>query len=239
MVDQGLYALFQLHQVDSTMLDLQNRAGALDTGKSEMAELKVIQDKTAPLREEVKRLQSELQVLEDEKRTTETKLANFDKKLYDGSVTNAREITHIQQEVEMLKGTVGARQAKIDVLREQLPPKAAELAEVDKVVAVKQRAAVLKRDAAKKEYAAIQIKFEAVKGQRAAALKNVSADFARVYDHVRQKTGGTAMAVVTDNSSCSHCGMHIAEKTCEHVREGKLTQCEGCGRILFLLRPGV
>lgn len=237
MVDQGLFALYQLHVVDSTLLDLQHHAAALDTGKKELAELKALQDSTAAQRESLKGLQSQLQQLEDEQRTTETKLAGFEKKLYDGSVTNAREVDHLQHEIEMLKGMVETRKPKIATLRAEVPPKATAVDEVDKKTTELQKAVVKKREAAKKEYAAIQAKFEQVKAKRAALAKDVPADFARVYDAVRQKTGGTGMALITDQSTCSHCGMHVAEKTCEYVRSGKLTQCEGCGRILFVLRP--
>lgn len=237
MVDQGLFVLYQLHVVDSALLDLQHQAAALDTGKKEMADLKALQELSAPQREEVKKLQSELQQLEDEQRTTESKLATFEKKLYDGSVTNAREVEHLQHEIEMLKGMAETRKPKIASLREALPPKVSALAEVDKDVTESQKTVVRKREAAKKHYAAIQSQFEEVKAKRAAAAKAVSPEFARVYDAVRQKTGGTGMALITDQSTCSHCGMHVAEKTCQYVRTGKLSQCEGCGRILFLLRP--
>ena len=237
MVDADLYALYQLHLVDNAILDLQHHAAALDTGKQDSAELKSMDEKTAPQRAATKKLMGDLKELEDEQKAVEAKSAMFDKKLYDGSVTSAREIEHLQKEILMLMEQFEARQHRIDAIRETLPAMQEEALATEKAMAEKQALILKKRESAKKIYADIQAAFEKIKAKRPPLAAEVPAEFARVYDAVRHKTNGTGMATVTDVSTCSHCGMHVAEKACEMIRMGRLTPCEGCGRILFIVQP--
>ncbi|MES1147521.1 MAG: hypothetical protein ABUL49_02095, partial [bacterium] len=167
MVDQGLYALYQLHLVDSAIIDLQNHAAALDTGKQDAAELKAMDEKTAPQRAATKKLMGELKELEDDQKATEAKSKNYEKKLYDGSVTNFHEVENIQKEIQMLAQQVEARQHRIDAIRETLPMMQEEAVATEKQMAQKQAVILKKREEAKKKYVEIQTVFEKVKAKRA------------------------------------------------------------------------
>lgn len=237
MVDAGLYALYKLHLVDSALIELQHRAAALDTGKRDAAEAKAIDEQTASQRSETRKAMTELKVLEDEHRAVEDKARAFEKKMYDGSVTSSREIENLQKEILMLAQQNEVRQNKIEAKRAVLPTMQEEALATEKLIGEKTAAAAKKREAAKAEYAHIQARFEVVKANRADVVDDVPSDLARHYDAARHKTGGTGMAAVTEKSTCGHCGVHVPEKSCEMIRVGRVTHCEQCGRILFIVQP--
>lgn len=235
MVDANLYALYKLHLVDQALSEYQARAHSLDTGKAETEAYRAVEKEIAPKRESLEKLEKELQQLSDTLAQNKAKRDQFDKKLYDGSVTNAREVDHLQKEIEMLGNLISTEQADLDARKPALLPLKDAVANAEAELDRLRKIIAKKRKLAQDEYAQIQTVFAKKKAERDAIAKQVSPEFARPYDSVRQKTGNTGMATITVKQSCSQCGMHVAEKTVEMVKAGRINHCEQCRRILFLV----
>lgn len=137
----------------------------------------------------------------------------------------------------MLNELLGKVDERIMELWELVPPaKEAAATTEAKLKALRDQAAA-KRAAAESEHEGLQTQYKKKAVERAQAVAAVDPVMLKQYDAVRKSTGSTAMATVTTKSACSHCGMHVPEKAQAQMRAGRITPCESCKRILFIVVP--
>lgn len=71
-----------------------------------------------------------------------------------------------------------------------------------------------------------------VEAAEAAVPERLRKEFYRIYKN-RQQVGVTAV----DSETCSSCRTRVRPAVSQQLRRGELLFCEGCHRILYLLRP--
>lgn len=229
----GLALLYQLHLVDQELVELRERAAALDTGKAIAAELKRLEDEYGVAHREASALNGELKDLELKQRAAEDKIRDFTKKLYGGTVVSPREVANIEAEIEMLKGQREKCDERILELWDLVPPAQAKADELKGAVDRRKQALAKRRDAAQAEHKKLQEHYSAKAAERGPRATPVPQPLLVQYEQVRKRTGDTAMAVVTEHQTCAACGMRVPEKANEALKDDRLTFCESCGRILF------
>lgn len=237
MSDAGLYPLYKLHLLDSALHDLKMQAANLDVGKAEAAQIKSLEADESGEFAAAKAVLADLKDKELEQKTLEEKVAKFEKQLFDGSVTSAKEIEHIQHEIEMLKGLSSSLDDKLLALMEEAPAAKAKVDGVEKELAIARQALATKQSEAKESHAEMQARYTAKGAERNALAKTIDESMLRQYEQIRKSTGSTAMATVTNLDRCSHCGMQVPEKAKDSIRSGRITTCESCKRILFIVMP--
>lgn len=237
MRDEGLYQLYKLHLIDAALYDLKQHAAVLDVGKEESAKIKALEAQLKPVRDQLAELQKELDATEIDQKADEDKLARYEKQLYDGSITNAREVENVQKEIEMLTGLVVTLDDKANALREKVKPLRDQVKKTDALTSELRKAGLAKQETAKTEHARLEVEYKQTAAKRADAAKAVDPGLLRTYEAIRAKTGNTAMATITPQIRCHHCGMHVPEKALDLVRSGKPAQCEQCRRLLFIVVP--
>ncbi|MBX3112527.1 MAG: hypothetical protein KF857_11000 [Fimbriimonadaceae bacterium] len=237
MRDEGLYLLYKLHLIDAALYDLKQHAAALDVGKEESAKIKALETLIKPVKDELAQVQRETEETETAQKADEEKLARYEKQLYDGSITNSREVENVQKEIEMLTGLVITLDDKATALRGQAKPLRDKVKQAEAKVAELRQAGLAKQEAAKAEHARLEAEYKQAAAKRPDAAKAVDPGLLRTYEAVRAKTGNTAMATVTPQDRCQHCGMHVPEKALDAIRSGRPAQCEQCRRILFIVVP--
>lgn len=239
MSDEGLYRLYKLHLVDTKLNSLKARAAALDTGNKEAAVYKKIQSESKEVREKAKSLRQELNELENRKISNADKADNYEKKLFDGSITSHKEIDDLTREVKELREADG----KLNRLINELKPKveaAEKAASESKDNMAKLKEIVLKKqEKAKVEHAELEKQFKHLRPERDTVAQNVDPMMLREYQAAIKKTGNTGMALITEAERCEACGIDIPEKTIVMVSNGKAVHCESCRRVLFILVPEV
>ena len=73
-----------------------------------------------------------------------------------------------------------------------------------------------------------------VKAERSKLAEALDEDLLSLYDRLLKSKGGDAV-VSADNSQCSGCHMKLVPATMINVQaEKEVTQCENCGRILYI-----
>ena len=237
MSDEGLYRLYKLHQVDAQLHTLKSRAGALDTGNAEAAQYKRIQIETKMVRQKAKQLSDQLTALKDRRADNAAKADKYETQLFDGSIVNPREIEDLLKEASSLRALDPKLEKEIAVLKPDVD-EAVENASSANAQLKKLRETVLtKQEKAKALHGALQEEYMKVKATRAEIAKDVDPLIMREYDAARKKTGNTGLALITEDSRCSSCGIDIPEKTRQLVRIGKVMHCESCRRVLFIYEP--
>lgn len=233
MPELDLRKLHTLHQLDFAILEIRQRAAALDPGRALMAKIKQAEAERDAADVEVRRLTGEQLDAELHQKGIDDKLKKFDQQLYGGKVVNPREVENINREVEMLKRHRGDLDGKILEVMEELPPIKARFEGHEKVVG--ELKAQL-REYQKKVLAAkeqLEAQFKEAMGRRAALVAAVPAPLLARYEQVRQKNGGIGMADAQKDGRCGQCGTLLPTKTIEAAKEGRVVTCEACHRIVY------
>jgi predicted nucleic acid-binding Zn-ribbon protein len=232
-----LFSLYKLHKVDSALHSLRQEAAGLDTGQEEAKELKGLQAEYDVLSAKAKSLTGEQRDLELQQKSYTAKIEGFSKKLYDGSVVSPKEVENIEKEIAMLRGLVEGSDERLLELFEEAPPAVAEAEAVKTQMDALQARIEEKRKAAVERHAQIKKEFDALKAQRPQVAAEVEKALLSKYEDVRKRTGDVAMADVTENGTCSQCGMLVPTRQSKMLDDDRLVQCEGCHRILFKAVP--
>lgn len=172
-----------------------------------------------------RKLEAEVERLND-------RIAPEEKRLYDGSVRNPKELTGIQHELELLKTTRGHHE---DALVEVL----------DRAEAVDRQHSDAQRSVAALEerwsHAQEELRLEArrladaitrIDQRREAQKAKVPPRLLATYEDLRARKGGTAVARVRGNT-CSGCRISIPDALRSRALAGVVVaQCPSCERIL-------
>lgn len=228
-----LFDLWQLHLVDKAILEVRMQAAALDPGKALMAEIKRLEAARDAANEAYKALHGEQTDIELKQKGIDEKVKKIEKDLYGGKVVNPREVENFQKEVEVLKKQRGDLDGRLLELWDLVPPAKKDLDNAEK--AVQEKRAILKEHQAAVviKQAELQHAFKAAQAKREPAAKKVDAATLARYDANRQRHEGVGMSRIEKNGSCEQCGTLLPRKTVELAKDGKMTTCEACGRILY------
>lgn len=226
--------IYELHQLDASILDtdaalaLVNRKLADDSElRKADAILKRAQDKLA----DVERRQREAEALISD---IQARLGPLEKKTYDGSVGNPRELEGMQREVNNLKRRLStAEDSYLGILDEHdAASKIVAQKEAQRAATEKKRKTEIKDLSSEKD----KLEFNLLelwekRDGRASALDT---DPKRLYDSLRGSLGGLAVATI-GRGMCNSCRISLPMNVVQKTRAGReLSQCPNCSRILWV-----
>lgn len=171
--------------------------------------------------------------LDDEIESIGEKRSGVEAKLYDGSVTNARELQDLQEDSESLARRIRQLEDQDLEIMEQIEPVDARLGELH--VTREQRQLVLD-DAEVRLTAAsaeLAVALDAAREARAALAARVPADLLEEYEKLRAGHGGVGVARLV-GSQCGGCHLTLSAVEVAAIRKQPdvVTHCEECGRLL-------
>lgn len=164
----------------------------------------------------------------------ERRIAEIDGRLYDGSVTNPRELEAYQEEKANLSGNRGEEEDKLLELMieaddtQALLDKAREIFErIDG-----ERASEL--ESLKTRHAQVSSELPAFKERRGELVSDQTPMTLAIYEQVRQLRDGQGAALVDRRGLCQGCRLVIPTTELQRVRAGdEIVQCGSCSRILI------
>ncbi len=175
-----------------------------------------------------------LQVAEGELEAIESRISAEEARLYAGTVTVARELQALAEEIEGLRRRREVlEEAVIGLLTELEPFDTTEhqlLEERDSLDAEGTRL----RAAVAEVQLAIDEDLAGARSQRAAAASGVDAQLLAHYEKVRGAKGGVGVAVLA-GGRCNGCHLGLPAVEVERLRRlppDELAHCDHCGRIL-------
>jgi predicted nucleic acid-binding Zn-ribbon protein len=161
------------------------------------------------------------------------KITQTEKTLYSGSVTNPKELQDLQMESESLRRhleTLEDRYLEAMVRLEQVEQ--AHLEASEGLDVLQQRKARQHSELTKEKEMLID-KIARLDEERQAALADVSSEDRALYDDLRIRLAGKALALLKDGV-CSACGVELARSKQQEVARGsELIRCSQCSRILY------
>jgi predicted nucleic acid-binding Zn-ribbon protein len=224
--------LFGLQEIDLTRDSRRALIADIDSRMGESEELVAARELVQTTQAEFEALRREQRELDNQLQDLDAKIAPLEKKLYDGSVRNPKELTDLQKEVELLRQRRSALDDQglslIDNL--EAAAKAQEDAE-SRLLAVehgwREDVAELTatRERAEREMARLN-----EERQRRTAGMDTSA--LGLYESLRTKKSGRAVARI-ERGACQGCRLSLPTHIAQRARSASaLVQCPSCERVL-------
>ena len=142
-----------------------------------------------------------------------------------------------QHEIDFCQGEIRKAEDRILELMTESEPLDANVKKAE--VALKQEKVVVEEEKARarKRTAEDQGFINQHRGQRVEVVSKLPKDTVVIYDRVRLKSGGIAIAEVV-NSRCQACQITIRPQYLQDLRKGTdLLRCEQCNRFLYINPP--
>lgn len=228
--------LLALQEADTAIARLTARRGVLDTG-GELAEARAQADtaerELGELGLQLDTIGRDQSKLEHEIDSLSQKAAAEQKRLYDGSVANAKELASLQHEIENLHRRQSDREDEMLGLmevREELESRAA----VARARSEELRArVVVVGGAAAEELGTIGADLLRLAAERAAIADEIDPEVLELYDDLRHQKKGVGAAALVDGV-CQGCHEHLSAMELDKLKRAEgLKRCEYCRRILI------
>lgn len=191
----------------------------------------LVADEVGERRSLLDRQQAELDA---EVSTIETRRAEIETKLYDGSVTGTKDLLALQDEAKMLKERqVSVEDDELEIM-EAVELLEAELeptdAEIRGCVASRAEHEVLLETA----LGEIDAEVLRLEGERTGAVDPIPLDLLHQYEALRDDLGGVAVARLV-GSTCDGCHMSLSAVAFDQIKrqdDDAVLNCDQCGRLL-------
>ncbi len=233
-VPETLHALYAVQLKDTQIQRAKKAQAALDNGTTAAAASTQAHAEAARRSSIAHTLTGELKDSELKLETLETKRKNYQQKLYQGSVTNARELANMEKEIDMM----GRQRSDLDGRVLELMEQSEEAREAQTLAEAKAAAAA---EHHKQTVAAYQARYRTLdqelvglNAERQAAVALVEDQTAlKRYETLRAKLAGVGIAKI-EGGACGGCHMTLSSTVIKTVKENAAIQtCENCGRMLL------
>jgi predicted nucleic acid-binding Zn-ribbon protein len=227
--------LYDLQQIDSGLDSRVGRMRQIDEGMSDSAELAAARAANDEAAGVLAREQANLKRLSREADETSVRLKMLERKMYDGSIKNPKELGQMGEEVAHLKARL--KTLEDGTLDAMLATEAAEEAKAETQKRLDDLAKEQELFHAglieEKDKLMGQARVLQVKRQR--AITELPWADLQSYERLRRAKGGIAVATVRAGV-CSGCHAGIPVTITRQARmPTELTSCPTCGRILYPL----
>ncbi|WP_420630114.1 zinc ribbon domain-containing protein [Candidatus Leptofilum sp.] len=227
----NIHQLFQLQKLDTEIDEKKKRLGEVLKAQKEPESLLKKRHRAETAASELQTWQTKHQDLTLEVGSVSTKAKNSENRLYSGKVTNPKELSDLQQEIESL----GRRKTALEeevlealvMVEDAQTEKTAADAELETAV-TDWEAQSTHLKAEQNELALSLHKLMQNRKGKAAA---VEAAALKEYEQLRKSRHGVAVAALRINV-CLGCRTTVSANKAKEVNEGRKVYCGGCGRLL-------
>ena len=224
---------YRLQQVDSRLDQIQSRLQSIQSALEDNAELKTARAQFEQAQTTLHAVEHRLKQAENDALAQRIKLEQAEASLYAGKIQNPKELKDLESDVASLKRRMGELEdiqlnimLEIEGTRESLQKAQGEFNAIHGKV-------ISENAALQTEQESLQKERESVHAQRLATISGVDSASLTLYESLREKRRGVAVAVVSDNS-CEVCGAAMTPGHAQSVRiSNQLVHCPMCGRILY------
>ena len=231
----GMDTLLALQGVDTGIDRASARRAALESGETlaaARAEADTAEAVVGLLRLQVDELGRDQMRFEHEIDSLTQKEAAESKRMYDGSVANAKELEAMQHETESLKRRRSEREDELLVLLEQREELDARVTAAETVAeglrAEVDRTAMSAAD----ELLGVAAELERLTAERASLAPKIDPELLELYEDLRRQKKGVGAATLVDGV-CSGCHEQLSSMQLDKLKRTEgIRRCEHCRRIL-------
>jgi uncharacterized protein len=225
--------LFRLQEIDLELDIHRARLQAIEQALSGNPAVNAAQQLAAMAREQFNAARVQARSLELDVQALNEKIAEIEKRLYSGTITNPKELRDLEQDLASLRRRgEGIEEQELEAMI------AAESAEGQMVAAETQlqqaeAAALQTQGTLLDERQHLQARAAQLGGEREAMSSAIVPEDHHLYMRLRQTKHGRPLAKVAEGS-CSACGEEVSSSQAQEARRGStLVRCGCCERILY------
>jgi uncharacterized protein len=232
---RGADRLLELQEIDTTLVRLLGRREALVSGATVSAAREAADDAERHLGE--LRLRADEMTrdqirFEQEIDSLSSKEAAEQRRMYDGSIANAKELEALQHEIDNVKHRRSDREDELLALMEQREALEIAIAEAE-AGSTRTRAQVETTEASSaQELAEVSAEVEALQRRRAEMATAFDPELLELYEDLRRQKKGIGAAALVDGV-CQGCHEQLSSVVLDRLkRSDDIRRCEHCRRIL-------
>lgn len=231
------HRLLDLQALDVALDRLARRRLALEAGEdlvAARAEADAAENAYGEIKLRIDALEREGGKLEHEIDSISQKAAAEQKRMYDGSVANAKELDAMGREIENLTRRRTDREDELLVILEQRETLDAEAARAkERSEELRVRVGQVSADA-EAELTEVVAEIEGRSAERRTLASVFDAELLELYDDLRAQKKGVGAAALVDGV-CQGCHETLSAVELDHVKHAEgVPRCEHCRRILIL-----
>ena len=226
-------ALFQLQQLD---LEMDRLVAEKQTLASSLQSTSLLKKLRAEEQIAQQQLAGGVQAQKDAEwalEDVERRLKQQQQRLYNGSVTGAKELGVLQQEVQNLRAQQARQEEKAlemmeaaEALREAAERKAQTVKDAEQKWELANTANVARLDQ-------LEEKLQGLRSKRADVTAMLDGELVKRYEGMRKTKQGRVVSKIEQNS-CQWCRVILTPSELQRVRvSAELQTCSNCGRILY------
>lgn len=225
----------QLYQLQGVELEIESEEQALARSVGQLGESRVLAEAKARLsgvRQRLEQLEHEQHDAEWQIEDLEPKLAAARESLYGGRISNPKELSSLQHEVEGLESRRNRLEEKALGIMERVELATAELASAGSELEALENVWRGEQQKLSLEIERLKGSLSELRRRRQLMLAGISAETVDFYDRLKVQKGW-AMARV-EQGTCGGCRISLSTAELQRARGNRLVECSSCGRILFL-----
>jgi predicted nucleic acid-binding Zn-ribbon protein len=224
--------LYRLQTLDLTIAQRRARLTVIDAvlGKDESVALARQQLDAA--NQALKPWQARSRDLDLENKSLTQKIQMTDRTLYSGTIGNPKELQDKQEELDSLKRRQDQLESELIEAMLHVDEEQAAVDEAQRALDTAQAAWAGSQADLLAERQRLEHELNELEAQRVRAASTIEAAWLKIYEAMRPKKHGQAVALL-DGDSCARCGVEQTSMIAQQVRQGsEIVYCASCGRIL-------
>jgi predicted nucleic acid-binding Zn-ribbon protein len=233
----GMDRMLELQELDLAIDRMEARRRELESGedlRGARERVDSLEERVGELRLALDSVAQEQTRLENEVSSLELKIGAEERRLYDGTVANPKELESIQHEIEALhrrksviEDGVLVQMERREDMESRLPALEAELAEA------KDRLREIGGESAQ-ELEGIGRALAEGTAERSALVAEIDEELLELYEDLRAQKRGVGAAALVDGV-CQGCHQKLSPLELERIKGAEgIRRCEYCRRILVL-----
>lgn len=229
-----LESVYDIYCIDKQIAALEFQLAELSTSDQYKQKMESAERAAALASKKIAEIEADITDLELKLKSLEAKQAASEKRFYDGSVTNSKELTAIEKDIQQMRQQKATIDSELLLLYDAAAPLKERFNKATNAVKVwkKRYLAADKQESVQKKE--IKSQYDKFKKQRSKVVAEITdQELIGRYELILSKLGDTGAAVVVDNR-CEACRMAITHNITRALEsEETYEMCESCGRILI------
>jgi predicted nucleic acid-binding Zn-ribbon protein len=224
--------LYQLQEIDTDIEDKERRLNQLSSKLGQNREIIQGREKLATAQKRLEDLKHQQNTVDWELEDLTGKINKENERLYSGRIQNPKELSGLQQEVNILKNTRDQVETRVLEMMEQVEGVETEMAAMDEGLRQLEAEWQSEQQRISAEIESLKAELPALQEKREAQAGAFDIQALALYDKLRKQKARAVARV--EQGICSGCRISLSFSELQQVRIGGLVQCSSCGRILFL-----
>jgi len=228
-----IFHLYHLQKLDSRLDYVHNRIAQIESVICSDLRIKHADESLSQKKTAYREVQGQLRAIEEVIKEKQIKIEQSEASLYGGGVKNPKELQDIQKEISSIKLNIAKLEdtqleimMEVEAAEKSVIAADEELTSITSQVSGEHSQLIIEKDALEKDLLKLST-------ERSAIANQIHQEELLLYESLRKKNKGIAVAVIEDNC-CSACGVELTPAECQAAKSpSSIKYCSSCGRILY------